>query len=187
MHAVMRAVMHARALPIAALSLACLHVSAAPVTAGPGTCQPFGAAAKREPLSQLLRELSAVRSYRLENWTNDDPIVTRAGGNDMELMETLSRQINLMVRYAPAKDCPGKWKIDTIWILPARPDLQAQRLPPAAPVPSPAEAAATKAGMDMYMHAHGIGKVEPPMAAASVASSAASSAVSSDPSDEQSP
>lgn len=121
--------------------------------------------ARREPLSRLLSELSEVRRFRLENWNREDPVVTHAGGSDVELMQALSNQVNLMVRYAAAKGCPGRWRIDAIWVLPGKPaarvdrDLAAGPNPVPAP-PSAAEVAAAKIATDLYMQAHGTRRPE---------------------------
>ena len=161
---------------LAALSGMPEEASAAPRNDRPATCEPLRMAARQEPLSQLLRDLSAVRNFHLENWSTDDPVVTYVGGSDVELMEALSGQANLMIRYAAAKECPGQWKIETIWVLPARANPVVATPTPAViqiPVPTPAEAAAAKAAMDMYMRAHG-------RPAAAAASAAPASAAASD-------
>jgi hypothetical protein len=145
-----------------ALALFCAKAGAASSSSPGAGCANFDLPSRQEHLSQVLRELSAVRAFRLENWSDEDPVVTTAGGNDVQLMATLAGQVNLMVRYAPAKGCPGQWKVDTVWILPGKAQSSAQNIaPPAAPAsapagPTPAEAAATKAATDMYLRAHGL-------------------------------
>lgn len=151
--------MRMRPLLLAALATACIDGAAAPAPGHSVLCQPLGSASRHEHLSQLLRELSAVRKFRLENWTREDPIVSLAGGSDVELVTALSGQVNLLVRYAASKDCPGQWRIDTIWILPGQPGAVAAKTAPATA--SAADAAAEKAAMDMYLHAHGLGAAAP--------------------------
>jgi hypothetical protein len=165
---------------VAALGGPCVDADGAPRASGHAACEPLRSAARHTRLSQLLRELAAVHSFHLENWSHEDPVVVVAGGSDVELMEALSGQVNLMTRYAAAKDCPGQWRIETIWILPGLPQASNQRLPaagtpvaPPPPVQSAAKAAVAKRAMDMYLHAHGLGKAEP---AASPGSAAASGA-----------
>jgi hypothetical protein len=150
-------------LVLAVLALACAEGGAASSRNSGAACAIFDLPSRQEHLSQVLRELSAVRAFRLENWSDEDPVVSTAGGTDVQLMATLAGQVNLMVRYAPTKGCPGQWKVDTIWILPGKPEASAQNAaPPAAPAsappvgPTPAEVAANKAAMDMYLRAHGL-------------------------------
>lgn len=122
-------------------------------------CQQQQLGPRQERLSLLLHELSSVRSFRLRYWSRDDPIVTYSGGSDVEVMTTLSRQINLMVRYAPVRGCPGRWRIHTVWVLPSADTPTAPIFAPRVPVDLPEAASETgspQAAMDMYKQAHGM-------------------------------
>jgi hypothetical protein len=144
--------------------------AASGVAPTPPPCEPLGSSARREPLSQLLRELSAVRRFRLENQISDDPVIAHTGGNDVALMTAISRQVNLMVRYAASKDCPGQWRVDAIWILPGLPDpVTPPTANPVPPPPSEADLAAAKKATALYMQAHGLQPVEAPADPASAA------------------
>jgi hypothetical protein len=154
---------------LALAGLAGTQAAAAPASAPPA-CDPLGSSARREPLSQLLRELSAVRRFRLENQISDDPIIAHAGGNDVALMTAISRQVNLMVRYAASKDCPGQWRVDAIWILPGLPNPVAPpAASPALSPPSEADLAAAKKATALYLQAHGMQPAEAPADPASAA------------------
>ena len=149
---------------LVALAIAGADVAAAPRNGRGAACEPLGLnlSTRQEHLSQLLQELSAVRTFRLEDWSHEDPIVTPTGTNDLELMTALSGQVNLVVRYASAKDCPGRWKIDTVWILPGKPEASARTVVPAPVIAAPpaelnpAEVMATKAATEMFLRAHGM-------------------------------
>jgi hypothetical protein len=137
--------------------IACVPASAESASGRGAPCEPLGSSVRKEPLSQLLRELAAVRRFRLENQIADDPIITHTGGNDVALMAALSKQVNLVVRYAASKDCPGQWRVAAIWILPGLPDAvtPSPAASPALPLPSAADLAAAKQATDMYLRGHG--------------------------------
>lgn len=134
-------------------------------------CEPLQLGARQERLSLLLHELSSVRSFRLRYWSREDPIVTHGGGNDVELMTTLSRQVNLMVRYAPVKGCPGQWRIHTVWVFPSADTPTTPVSAPQGPILSePASGTISqKAAMDLYMEAHGVPPASPGATASSPA------------------
>ena len=135
-------------------------------------CEPPQLGPRQERLSLLLHEFSSVRSFRLRYWSTEDPVVTLGGGSDVELMTTLSHQVNLMVRYAPVRGCPGRWRIHTVWVLPSSKTPTAPIPAPRDPVDLPEAASETvspKAAMDMYMQAHGLPPAPPPATASSAA------------------
>lgn len=137
---------------LAACACACASARAAP---GGAACEPLGSAARQEPLSQLLRELAGVRKLAVENWSRDDPIVRHGGGSDVELMATLSGQVNLIVRYARARECPAKWRVEAIWVLPTQHGAVGGAAPlPAAAAP-PVPITPDRAAMELYMQGHG--------------------------------
>ncbi len=151
-----------------ALLLAVCAEAAAAGRSPSGACEPLQLGPRQERLSLLLHELSSVRSFRLRYWSREDPIVTHEGGSDIELMTKLSRQVNLMVRYAPVRGCPGHWRIHTVWVLPSSKTptapISAQRDSAALPETA-SETVSPKAAMDMYVQAHGLPPSSPPATA----------------------
>ena len=137
----------------------------------PVDCHSVRLPPRQQRLSQVLAELSAVRKFRLENRTREDPVVRHSGGNQVDVMRALSGQANLLARYKPATDCPGMWTLEIVWVLPR--ELHAPTPAKVAATPTAkeqADAAAAKQSMDLYLRAHGIGPAQPPSESASQAS-----------------
>ncbi len=149
---------------LAALLTAGVAAAAGPVSGAASLCDLPRAVPQRARLTQLLRELSTARRFRLEYWASDDPMVAHGGGNDIDLMTALSHQVNLMVSYLPSSRCPGQWRVDTVWVLPRG---KASAMVVAAP-PSDAasKAAASTAPDQAYLFAHGLGPAPPSAASA---------------------
>lgn len=143
-------------------SAACVGVQAAPRQPRPDGCATPAWNPPAERLSRLLGDVSAMRAFRPENWSGEDPLVKAAGTDDASLMASLSGQVNLIAHYVPALDCPGRMHVDMIWILPGKPRSPGPA--PRASVPAAtasqatvgaSEAASARMAMGLYLRAHG--------------------------------
>lgn len=151
-------------LGLAALVVAGAASAAGPVSNAARLCDLPRTVPQRARLSQLLRDLSAIRRFRVEYWTGDDPLVAHGGGSDIDLMTALSHQANLMVSYAPSSRCSGQWRVDTVWVLPR--GKASAMVVAAPPSDAPSKAAASTAPDQAYLFAHGIGPAPPSAASA---------------------
>jgi hypothetical protein len=142
------------------IALGAFVVCSAGVAAKPrvrADCDSVRLAPGRQRLSQVLDKLSSVHTFRLENRNTEDPLVSHGGGNQLEVMQELSHQANLLVRYKLVDGCPGQWRLERVWVLPRELNAPVPVQPTAGlPTREQADAAAAKQSMDMYMRAHGM-------------------------------
>ncbi len=158
---ILPAIAVAGAVAVAALSAPAPATSAAPSRQAAAACNAVEPVlSRRTHLRSLLEELAARRGFKLVYWAADDPEVAHGGGSDIALMTSLSEQANLIVRYAPrGPRCPGHWKIDTVWVLPA--GIPAS---PGAPRAAPTAPAEPDTAMVEYLQAHGMARPVAPAA-----------------------
>lgn len=120
------------------------------------------------PLRELLQELAGSLHFELKYLASENPPIRLDGRlGTLELIELLSEQANLAVRYRRDPACKGQLKIASIWVLSRASGASATRsadAPVAAPgaVPAslpPAVAAPPSAsgdGQAEYLRLHGL-------------------------------
>jgi hypothetical protein len=116
------------------------------------------------PLKELLQHLSRARQFDLHYEDLEDPSIVVAGRHTPEaLMERLSKDANIAVRYRLDKRCPRELQIASVWVLPRHLLPASIPTPPNfQPVPAiPSERASVPEGPkaggpdEDYLRAHG--------------------------------
>lgn len=129
----------------------------------------LSAAPMPQPLTQVLARIAAVEPFRIEYWAKEDPMVRHPGGAPVDVIAGLAQSGNVMVRYAKDPRCPGRWRVDTVWVVPSG---HASPSPAASPGPkrenserAAADRIATEQGLSTYLRAHGQGGKPAPASA----------------------
>ena len=148
-----------RAVGWAASAVFSCHAAAQPLQVAQLDCRNGVQLSSRGvPFSQVLRQMASVMNFKLKYWAHEDPPINHSSTNiPLDLMNALSSNANLIVRYAPDRRCPGQWRVRNVWVLPGShsasltPGDSAARPASAAPVTIPID----KANQEQ-MHAHGV-------------------------------
>ncbi len=126
-------------------------------------------------LSQVLGRMAQTLHFEHAYWAQDDPVLNLdMKSQPIEVMALLSSQANLIVRYAPDRRCAQRWRIASVWVLPAGEVLAGNRRIERAPVPLPSATAYGSgaitddgsSGVSDYMRAHGLTPSGPAASAA---------------------
>ncbi|MEQ1807352.1 MAG: hypothetical protein ABL900_18385 [Burkholderiaceae bacterium] len=134
---------------------------------------------KGATLSQVLARMAQTLHFEHEYWSQDDPVLDLdMRSQPIDVMALLSSQANLIVRYAPDRRCAKRWRIASVWVLPAGEVLVGNRrrveraAAPLPPTPAYGSSAITDTGSDGvsdYLRAHGLTPALPAASAASAA------------------
>lgn len=113
-------------------------------------------------LRELLKEMATSLKFDLQYWSDDNPRIRVKGRHAaLDLMQLLSQDANLLVRYRTDRFCKGELKIASLWVLSpgaaegGAPRAPAVRLaPPVAAVAVPANTSGE--GNQEHLRAHGL-------------------------------
>lgn len=129
----------------------------------------LSAAPKPQPLTQVLARIAAVEPFRIEYWAKEDPMVRQPAGAPVDVIAGLAQSGNVMVRYAKDPRCPGRWRVDTVWVVPSGHAHPSPAASPGSKRESSERAAAdriaTEQGLSTYLRAHGLGGKPAPASA----------------------
>jgi hypothetical protein len=126
----------------------------------PGDCESgIHLVAQRAPLSDVLKRLADVLGFQLQLGDSSDSVIdTDISRQPPELIANLSPLDNLVVAQESNPDCPGKYRVVKVWVLPKGGQVS-PRAATASLLPRPlteAEKKLAREGEAMYRRAHGM-------------------------------
>ena len=116
-------------------------------------------------LRELLQEMATSLKFDLQYWSDDNPGIRVKGRHAaLDLVQLLSQDANLLVRYRTDRFCKGELKIASIWVVsPSAAEGGATRAPAVRLAPPVAAAAAVAVpantsgeGNQEHLRAHGL-------------------------------